>query len=135
MRKLKLKRRVKGMTLIECIIAILVLGIMGTIMARIGQVVTGVMMETNHVNNKVVAESPYGAVRDVDGINNLVNDLTAASEAADNGETDVTIAVGTYGTVNAKRYSTSAAATDAQVNQNIITNTNMDADLRFYVIN
>lgn len=129
MRKLKTKKTVKGMTLIECIIAIVVLAVMGGIAAKTGQIVASMMMETNHVNNKIAAESPYGAVQDVNGINNLSSTTGVSADG-----TAIQITVSGYGTpVEAHRYSTAAAAADAQ-NNGITTNTNMDADLRFYVI-
>jgi len=128
MRK-KVKKSVKGMTLIECIIAIAVLAIMGGIAAKTGQIVSALMLDTNHVNNKVAAEAPYGAVQDVDGITDLSSTTGVSADGA-----EISISVGGYGSpVVAHRYSTAAAAVDA-ANNGTNTNTNMDADLRFYVI-
>jgi len=66
MRKMKKNNRksVKGITLLECIIAIAVLAIMGTLAARIAQVSCRFMMNTNHLEKRTNAEAPYGAARD-----------------------------------------------------------------------
>lgn len=67
MKKLK-KKSVKGMTLIEIIISILVLGITGTMMCLIGQTVCKMMRETNHLNIKTDAEAPTAIAQDVSNV-------------------------------------------------------------------
>lgn len=62
---MKLKKRIKGMTLIEIIISIAVLAIMGTIMARIATASCSMMKESNHLNRKTEAQSPLSGSADV----------------------------------------------------------------------
>ncbi|MBP0973045.1 MAG: prepilin-type N-terminal cleavage/methylation domain-containing protein [Oscillospiraceae bacterium] len=62
------KKTVKGMTLIEIIIAILVLGVMGTMMCLIGSTVAKVMIDTNHLNNKTTAEAPIAIAQDANSV-------------------------------------------------------------------
>lgn len=142
----KKKKNVKGMTLIEVIISMLVFTIMATVMVRTGQVTKSLMMNTNHVTNKTTAEAPIGSVQDVDALRDSASNLTdaggdpydAADIAAELNETPVIITV-TSGsfveTVNAKKYSTSAAAKEATNNgRNSDTSNHLNGDLEFYVI-
>lgn len=124
----KKRKSVKGMTLIECIIAILVFGVMALIMVRIGIVSKSMMINTNHLNNKIDAEAPVGAVRD---INKLNEDASAASVTVE--QKNVQFSVGTFGTVNAVEYSTSASAAKAESEGTLVDNS-MQADLKFYVM-
>lgn len=131
------RKSVKGMTLIECIISILVVGVTGIIMVTAATTISKLMLETNHINNKVKAESPIGAAQDVTELDSITSDLVAASETADNGKTHVEIkinsAAASYGSVAADRYSTKSAATRDTKN-GINCDTNMDANLQFYWI-
>lgn len=120
-----MKKTVKGMTLMECIIAILVLGIMGTIAARIAQISCTVMMDTNHLENKTNAEAPHGAVRDVS-----IEDTVAYPDFDSSHKQNIQISVNSYGTVDATEYSAEAAAKAASGN----TNSNMNAHLHYYVL-
>lgn len=137
--KLK-KKRVKGMTLIEVIIALAIFTLLAAIMVRVGAVTKSLMMNTNHLNNKTTAESPIGAVQDVDGLEEAANavhsdpaDAQAAMQAVD---MQVTVKSGSSNTVlNVTRYSTQAAAAEAAANGiNCDTSKHMNGDLQFYVI-
>ncbi len=137
--KLK-KKRVKGMTLIEVIIALAIFTLLAAIMVRAGAVTKSLMMNTNHLNNKTTAESPIGAVQDVDGLEEAANavhpdpaDAQAAMQAVD---MQVTVKSGSSNTVlNVTRYSTQAAAAEAAANGiNCDTSKHMNGDLQFYVI-
>ena len=137
--KLK-KKRVKGMTLIEVIIALAIFTLLAAIMVRVGAVTKSLMMNTNHLNNKTTAESPIGAVQDVDGLEEAANavhsdpaDAQAAMQAVD---MQVTVKSGSSNTVlNVTRYSTQAAAAEAAANGiNCDTSKHMNGDLQVYVI-
>lgn len=133
-------KRVKGMTLIEIIISMLVFSVLTLIMVRIGSVSKSLLMNSNHMNNKTTAEAPYGATRDFTGLQNAIIDpisLTPKLDADGNpltvSTTPVTITVTSGGftrSINTTRYSTAAAAALSDAN----TNTNMNGDLDFYVI-
>ncbi len=134
------KKRVKGMTLIEVIIALAIFTLLAAIMVRVGAVTKSLMMNTNHLNNKTTAESPIGAVQDVDGLEESANavhpdpaDAQAAMQAVD---MQVTVKSGSSNTVlNVTRYSTQAAAAEAAANGiNCDTSNHMNGDLQFYVI-
>ena len=134
-KQVRRRKSAKGMTLIECIISILVVGVTGIIMVTAANTVTKLMMETNHINNKVKAEAPIGAVQDVDTLDTITNDLVNAGETASNGETNIEFKIASsavdYGKVDAKRYNTSSAATrDTKNGTNC--STNMNANLQFY---
>ena len=121
----KAKKTVKGMTLIECIIALLVVGIAGTIMVVAGTTTKRFILNSNHLNNKTEAESSVGANQNVDKL----NDLSAASGVAVQQDA-VTITVGGYGSVNATRYHTNAAS--AASPKKVDTGLADDASLEFY---
>lgn len=123
-----MKKTVKGMTLIEVIISMLIFTLLAAIMVEAGSVTKSLIMNTNHLNNKTTAESPVGTVRDVEQLEELASEATMPLET-----TPVTIRVGTYSTVNADKYSTAAAAAVAQAAGKNCT-TNMDGHLEFYVI-
>ncbi len=142
----KKKKNVKGMTLIEVIIALLVFTIMTLVMVETGSVTKSLMMNTNHMTNKTVAESPIGSVQDVDGLEdaaaNLVDvngdPLDQAAIDAELNQRSVTFTVtsGSFNAViNADKYSTQAAAKEATQNgRNCDTSNHMNGDLEFYVI-
>lgn len=133
-------KRVKGMTLIEIIISMLVFSVLTLIMVRVGTVSKSLLMNSNHMNNKTTAEAPYGATRDFTGLQNAIIDPgTGGPKLDDDGNpltvaaTPVTITVTSGGftrNINTTRYSTAAAAALSDAN----TNTNMNGDLDFYVI-
>ncbi|MDE6729335.1 MAG: prepilin-type N-terminal cleavage/methylation domain-containing protein [Oscillospiraceae bacterium] len=142
--KAKKNKKLKGMTLIECIIAMVVLAITGLIMVRVGALTNRLLINANHVNNKTQAESRVGSVNDKITLNDYCTanaTFNSANEADitngvikaktdSNGEQDVTFSVGTYGTVNAKRYNTKAA--DGVSAKDCDTNLNDNASLQFY---
>lgn len=125
----KHRKKLKGMTLIECIIAMAVFSIATLIMVRMTQVALNLLQNSNHVNNKVAAEAPAAAIQN-DTI--LYADEGGALETAPAAE-DVTFTVKsstkTY-TVNAKKYDTSCMASRS----NRDTGSGLDADLDFYKI-
>lgn len=130
------KRKVKGMTLIECIIALAVFSIAGLLVAQLGSTTKQLMMNTNHLNNKTEAEAAVGANRN---IQKLQNDGTATGVTVNTESVQIT--VGGYGTVDATRYSTkaSSAAVEQQAltegkTKSMKTNLNEDVDLEFYTI-
>lgn len=134
------KRTVKGMTLIEIIISMLIFTLLASIMVRVGAVTKSLMMNTNHLNNKTSAESTIGAVQDVSALTSTANaHYSTPQEAADAiSETDLQITVSGSGfsaTVDAKKYSTKAAADNATASgRNCDTSDHMNGDLQFYVI-
>ena len=142
--KAKKNKKLKGMTLIECIIAMAVLAITGLIMVRVGTLTNRLLINTNHLNNKTQAEAKVGSVNDKTTLgeyctknadfnsanaDDITNGVTKA-KVASNGEQDVTFSVGTYGTINAKRYNTKAA--DGTSAKDCDTNLNDDVSLQFY---
>ncbi len=120
----KLKKKLKGMTLIECIVAIAVAGIAGMIMCQIGAVVHNLMINTNHVNNKTNVEAPTAKVQDH-------SVLTAAGT-----EQTVKVTCGTNSeNVKVVKYSTDELVpTDAEGNVEDKYQVNLDSDLEFYVL-
>ncbi|MDE6088593.1 MAG: prepilin-type N-terminal cleavage/methylation domain-containing protein [Oscillospiraceae bacterium] len=125
----KHNKKLKGMTLIECIIAMAVFSIATLIMVRMTQVAMNLLKNSNHVNNKIAAEAPAAAIQ-----NNTVlyDDEGGTVETAPVAE-EVTFQV-KYGakeyTVNAKKYDTSCMASRS----NRDTGSGLDADLDFYRI-
>lgn len=121
----KKPKKVKGITLIECIISMLVLGIAGLIMAEVGSVANRLMIDTNHLNNKTDAEAPVALVRD--------DSWTDKSGAPLVSSGSVTITVdgpaGGPSSHTADKYSTGAVAADSDQN----TDTQMTGNLDFYV--
>ncbi|MDE7122642.1 MAG: prepilin-type N-terminal cleavage/methylation domain-containing protein [Oscillospiraceae bacterium] len=125
----KRNKKLKGMTLIECIIAMAVFSIATLIMVRMTQVAMELLRNSNHVNNKVAAEAPAAAVQDV---TTLYDDQGIAAPVAAPPEAvtfTVKSSVGNY-TVNAKKYDTSCMASRS----NRDTGSGLDADLDFYTI-
>lgn len=148
MKLMKMKRKkVKGMTLIEVIISMLIFTLLATIMVKTGSVTKSLIMNSNHVTNKTTAEAPIGSVQDVNALEDAAkNQITVnggdpndpAQVAAEVQETPVTIVVSSSGytaTINANKYSTAAAAKEATVNgRNSDTSGHLNGDLEFYVI-
>ncbi|MDE5793054.1 MAG: prepilin-type N-terminal cleavage/methylation domain-containing protein [Oscillospiraceae bacterium] len=128
---MKLRRKnkkLKGMTLIECIIAMAILAITGVIVAKTGAITNRLFINTNHLNNKTQAESAIGSVRDTTKLNDYCN-----ANSVSNGEQDVTFTVGSYAPMIAKRYSTKAA--DVASSKDCDTNLSDDASLQYYEFN
>lgn len=74
MKKLKKKKlAVKGMTLVECIVALLVFGIMALMMVQIGTITSKLVINANHMNNKTTKQAPVAQVRDTNatGLTNI----------------------------------------------------------------
>ncbi len=130
MKFLKAKKRtsVKGMTLIECIIAILVVGVAGLIMVTAGTTAARIMRETNHLNNKTKAEAPVVNVRDVDALKDGFGNFIPVAGGA-SPESDTTVTVGTFETYNVKKYSVEAVGNAADNAE-----THMQGHLEFYVV-
>ncbi len=124
------RKKLKGMTLIECIIALLVFTLMGAMMAVICSTVTSLMLNTNHMNNKTNAESPAAAVQDVTALHGLT-DAAGNPIEVETQPTVIRVTSGSFNTnVNADRYSTQGLAEASSQN----CDTNMNGDLQFYVI-
>ena len=126
------KRKVKGMTLVEIIIATFVFGVTAMIMVGIITTANKLVMNANHVNNKTAVEAPVSAVRDKTTLQNQ------KAVAADGSLVDIPLetqvgevevkAGGQTQKFRATRYSTGAMADTAKSN----TNTSFDGDLNFY---
>ena len=118
------KKKFKGMTLIEVIVAIAVLGIAGLVLAEVGRVATNTMYRTNHLNRKINSESPTVNVKNVGALED------------DDKEGEVTITITnstgsqTFGTYTAQKYSTKSLDTNAE-NDKLFSE---DLNLEFYVI-
>ena len=126
MKKLK-QKSVKGMTLIEIIIAILVLGIMGTMMCVVANSAARMMIDTNHLNNKTEAEAPVAISRDANSVTAAPVDVGDIKIKTSNGGfTDRTVPA-----TSVERYSTKefgdALGTQGQ--------THMNGNIVFYTIN
>lgn len=133
--KKKTRRKAKGMTLIEVIISMLVFGVAGLIMVVTGTTTKKLMMNTNHMNNKINAEAPIAAVRDVKSVQEAAQGVTDPSTGAqmqvETEAVDITVTVnGKSQLVKTRKYSTAAMAAASANN----TNTNMQSDLDFYVL-
>lgn len=126
--KKKTRRKAKGMTLIEVIISMLVFGVAGLIMVVTGTTTKKLMMNTNHMNNKINAEAPIAAVRDVKSVQDAADNVAMQVETE---TVNITVTVtGKSQVVKTRKYSTAAMAAAASNN----TNTNMQGDLDFYVL-
>lgn len=125
------RKKLKGMTLIECIIALLVFTLMGAMMAVICSTVTSLMLNTNHMHNKTNAEAPAAAVQDVTALNGLTDGSGNPIEV-ETQITDIRVTSGSFNRdVSATRYSTQGLAQASSQN----CDTNMSGDLEFYVLN
>lgn len=134
----KCPKRVKGMTLIEVLIAMAIFGIAGTLMVKIGSAAKTQLLSSSRINNKTQAEAAIGN-------GERLTDLTAMSTATSvsTNETEITFNIGGYGSVTAKRYDTLAADKDAE-SKGINCKTGMndvssrlhmdDVSLQFYVV-
>lgn len=143
---MKLKKSVKGMTLVEIIIALAVFTVMALMMVQIGSVTKALMMNTNHMNNKTLAEAPVGSIQDVEGLNDAANNLVDdAGDPLAQADIDAvvnkrpvtfTVTSGAFSaTINADKYSSAAVAKEATQNgRNCDTSKHMNGDLEFYVI-
>lgn len=129
------KKSVKGMTLIEIIIAIMVLGIMGTIMCTIGATASKMMISTNHLNNKTQVEAPVAISRDTATAqaartDSNGNPITIPAPAQLNNGIAVKSSKFSTVTYNVKRYTT-APLSDEVGEQ---AHSTMDGDMVFYTI-
>lgn len=129
--KKKLKKRVKGMTLLECIIALLVAGIAGTLMAVIVTESMKFMRNANHTNTKVAAEAPVASLQKVD----TLYDTTGTTDPLETAPApqNVSISVSAGGktaTIGSQKYDTSCMAERSKGN----TDTRLNVDLQFYII-
>lgn len=119
------KKCVKGMTLIEVIIAIFVLGIMGTIMARIATTSCTLMKSANHMNNKTALEAPAAAAQVKDDTLKEVEDVDIKITGGISGKTmDEVSMKGTKYSSQKKAEANEKAKTD-----------DVNADLVYYTIN
>ena len=115
------KPRVKGMTLVEIIIAIAVLAVIGMIMVRIGTLSNNFLQNSFRVNRKTTIEAPVAAAA-----NPGSTYVTPQTEGADaDGNVGLTVTRGGKAiNIKAKRYTTSVPAT----NEDAQTSANMDLD-------
>ncbi len=138
---MKLKsKKVKGMTLIEVIIALLIFTLLASLMVQVGSVTKSLMMNTNHLNNKRSVEAPVAAVQDVDELTEVAAILPEKKDEAgnvieyDKGDpVRLTISMTGYTShVDTLKYSTEGIA-DAS-DKNCDTSAHMNGHLEFYVI-
>lgn len=106
------KKRVKGMTLIEIIVAMAVLSIIGVMMVRIGTLSNNFLQNSVHVNEKTVVEAPVAAVANPNS--SFATQKTDGADADGNVGVVVT-AGGSNIQVKAKRYTTSNAADGKEI--------------------
>lgn len=126
----KCKKRVKGMTLMECIIALLVAGICGTIMAIVVTESMKFLRNANHTNTKVAAEAPAAAIQNVDVLYETTPGGTDPTAPAPT-EISITVAAGgKTASVGFQKYDTGCLAGRSQNDAS----TNLNADLDFYVV-
>lgn len=134
--KSNMKKKLKGMTLIEVIVALAIFVVMTLMMVQVGAVTKSLMLQTNHLNRKTAAESPIASVQDVDALTDL-----AAGIVDDEGNamvvsaTPVTFTISANGSsrtsvVNTVKYSSQAAGEAEDPNFD----TNMRGHLEFYVV-
>lgn len=129
-KKRLIRKKLKGMTLIECIIALLVFTLMGAMMAVICSTVTSLMLNTNHLNNKTNAEAPAAAVQDVAALNGLVDGSGNPIEVETTSEV-VRVTSGSFvRNIDATKYNTQGLAESSMQN----CDTNMQGDLEFFVL-
>jgi len=148
MKLFRKKKTLKGMTLIECIIALAVLAIAATVMARIVSVSCNVMKNTTRMNNKIVVEAPAAIIQDGDYVEDVVtNNVDSAGNAlparvsADGMNHDVddvviTVSAGGSSTsYRTKKYDTWALAQASDrdcYTSNDPTQSQRDGNLQFY---
>ncbi len=120
----KPKKTVKGMTLIECIIALCVFSIAAAVMVETGIVVNRTLQETSHLNRKVSAQSPKAETQNVSSATQEGFSVNVPAGAAKNFTRVVLEVEGTFSPVSilVDTYNT-ADSSDPD--------TAMDADLHF----
>ena len=119
--KKKFIKKVKGMTLIEILVAMAVFTVAGLMMVKVGAASKTQLMNSNHMNNKIQAEVAVGTSED------SANKLR--DEYGGNGETSVHFDT-PFGRVEARRYDTGNA--DAYSGKNCGTNLEDGECLQFY---
>ncbi|MBR1554336.1 MAG: prepilin-type N-terminal cleavage/methylation domain-containing protein [Oscillospiraceae bacterium] len=62
----KIRKKLKGMTLVEIIIALFVFTVAAALMVRIGTVIATMNINSNHVNRRVSIQAPYADNADPD---------------------------------------------------------------------
>ncbi|MBR3629750.1 MAG: prepilin-type N-terminal cleavage/methylation domain-containing protein [Oscillospiraceae bacterium] len=125
MKKLK-KKSVKGMTLIEVIISILVLGIMGTMMCVVANSAARMMIDTNHLNNKTEVEAPVAIAQDANMVTAAPVDVGSIKISTTNGG----FTTRTVPATKVERYSTKEFA-DAE---GFHAQSHMNGNMVFYTI-
>ena len=113
-------KRVKGMTLIEILVAMAVFAVAGLMMVKVGAASKSQLMDSNHMNNKTQAEAAIGGAKNTDALGTL-----GYAE-----EQEVRFTVGSYDPIVAKRYDTLVA--DEASGKNCDTNLADDESLQFY---
>lgn len=101
----KTKKTVKGMTLIECLIALCVFSIAAAVMVETGIVVNKTLQSSVHLNRKVAAQSPMAETQDTAsatqegfGYKNRKDNTRVILEFPNNPEMNTSIMVDTYST-------------------------------------
>ena len=122
------RRSCKGMTLIECIISILVVGVAGMIMVTAATTVSRFMMETNHVNNKTNVEAPISNAQDIDAVVNGGGTPTQVQISVGKADASGNLTT-TYHTFDVDKYNTSVAVAG---NDQAVTR--MNSNLEFYEV-
>lgn len=121
--KPKSRKKVKGMTLAEVIIAMAVFAIAGTVMVQVGTASKSQLLNSNHMTTKTQVEVAVGTNdRAIDDLNDY----------GGNGEQEVEFNVGGFGTIDGKRYDTLSA--DGNSGKNCDTNLDANASLQFYKV-
>ncbi|MBQ8961863.1 MAG: prepilin-type N-terminal cleavage/methylation domain-containing protein [Ruminococcus sp.] len=107
---MKKKKALKGMTLVEVLVAIAILGIMTLFLAKNAYVIEDYNRATTRLNQKVAVEGPLAemqkasVIQDVDEDGNLVYDISGNPVYSDHKiDDDVTIHVG-YNTADLSKY-------------------------------
>ena len=62
---MKSRKKLKGMTLVEIIIAMAVFAVLGVILLGIGQVVDSTTKASSRLNKKMTVQAPYAAAKNV----------------------------------------------------------------------
>lgn len=79
----KMRKKVKGMTLVEIVISLLVFGVTAVIMISVARVSVNLTRHSNQVNRKTTVEAPYAES----------GNTAAAYVEDDNMKIDVTVAI------------------------------------------
>ncbi|MBQ8926746.1 MAG: prepilin-type N-terminal cleavage/methylation domain-containing protein [Oscillospiraceae bacterium] len=73
--KQKKRRSLKGMTLVEIVIALFIFSLMALMMARLAEVVVSLNRNANQVNRKTAAQAPIAEMQNTNGnVSDLEND-------------------------------------------------------------